>query len=384
MSDALADETCYLAFLPQAHILEFAVEMVFMLLGIPIAYGRLKTLTDAGVRDCKNDIAEARPSVIVAVPTVWEIFRKGIQSKVDQGGVIKKTLFNVAMKAKNAAQEKQLPGIIGLSDALVFNRVKAATGGRLRTIFSGGGALSPVTQRFLSAALVQMIQGYGLTEGTAMACLLHPSWPTPGSVGGPVPGVEIKLVDRPDVGVGYYSTSDPPQGEVHLRGPAIFKGYFNSEFDKDAFTKDGWLITGDIGQWNPDGTLTIIDRIKNHVKLAGGKHILLERLESVYKSCPLLANGCVVAHPSHLNPAMVAVAHPVYLPSFARKAGIDAGPGDLEMLCRNDVIVSLVLRELNNTAKKNGLKGSDLLEALVLTADEWTPESGMLTAAQSE
>lgn len=321
---------------------------------------------------------------MVAVPTVWEIFRKGIQSKIDSSGPIKKAVFNVALKAKNAAQEKSIPGLAGLTDAMVFNRVKAATGGRLRTIFSGGGALSPVTQRFLSAALVQMIQGYGLTEGTAMACVLHPAWPTPGAVGGPVPGIEIKLVDRPDVGEGYFSTSDPPQGEVHLRGPAIFKGYFNPEFNSSAFTSDEWLRTGDIGQWNPDGTLTIVDRIKNHLPLAGGKHVMLERLESVYKSCPLIANGCVIAHPAHRNPALIAVVHPIYLPAFARKHGILAGPEDLEHLCQDDLIVSLVLKELNATAKKNGLKGSDLLEALVLTADQWTPESGMLTAAQSE
>lgn len=223
--------------------------------------------------------------------------------------------------------------------------------------------------------------GYGLTETTAMCTILHPDWKVVGAVGGPSPAVELKLVDAKEAG--YFSTNDPPQGEVYVRGPAIFKGYFKrSDLDEESFSSDGWFKTGDIGQWNKDGTLSIIDRIKNLIKLAGGEYIAIERLESVYKSCPLVANGAVVAKGDHNQPMMVVVAHPANFPAFAQKNG--ASGGDLAEQIKNDKVIDAALKELNAVGRKQGLKGMELLESVVLVADEWTPESGFLTAAQSE
>lgn len=224
--------------------------------------------------------------------------------------------------------------------------------------------------------------GYGLTESTAMACILNPAWLQLGTVGGPVPASEIKLVDAKEAG--YFSTNDPPQGEIYLRGPAIFKGYFKRpELDKEAFTEDGWFKTGDVGQWQKDGCLVIIDRLKNLVKLAGGEYIAVEHLESVYKSCPIIANGAIIAAGDHNQPMMVCMAHPVNLPAFAKKNGL-SNSDDLEALCKDEKVIEAAHKELNATGKKNGLKGLELLESIVLAEDEWTPESGFLTAAQSE
>ncbi|WVQ77803.1 hypothetical protein IAR50_007493 [Cryptococcus sp. DSM 104548] len=376
----LTPKDSYLAFLPLAHILEFVVENSFVFAGLPIGYGRVKTLTDASVRECKGDIAEFRPSIMVGVPAVWELIRKGILSKVDQAGGLKKSIFNFALKAKTAANSYGIPLVAGLTDAIVFDGVRAQTGGNLKIMFSGGGAVSKSTQQFLSTALVTMIQGYGLTESTAMAAILNPGWMQYGAVGGPVPAAEVKLVDAPEAG--YLSTNDPPTGEILVRGPAIFKGYYKRpDLDKEAFTEDGWFRTGDVGQWNKDGTLSIVDRLKNLVKLSGGEYIAIEYLESIYKSCPLVANGAVIANGEHNQPAMVVVAHPQNLPAFAKKNGLGDGE-DLEHLCTDDKVVEAALKELNAVGKKAGLKGMELLEAIVLVADEWTPESGFLTAAQ--
>ena len=222
--------------------------------------------------------------------------------------------------------------------------------------------------------------GYGLTESTAMACILNPAWHNVGSVGGPVPAAELKLVDAKELG--YFSTNN--QGEIWVRGPAIFKGYYKRpDLQEEAFAPGGWFKTGDIGQWNKDGTITIIDRLKNLIKLQGGEYIAIEHLEAVYKSCPLVANGAVIANPQHNAPAMVVVAHPVNLPAFAKKNGLGDGE-DLEHLCKDEKVVDAALRELVSVGKKQGLKGMELLEAIVLTEDEWTPESGFLTAAQSK
>ncbi|ODO08424.1 long-chain acyl-CoA synthetase [Cryptococcus wingfieldii CBS 7118] len=376
----LTPKDSYLAFLPLAHILEFVVENSFVFAGLPIGYGRVKTLTDASVRECKGDIAEFKPSIMVGVPAVWELIRKGILSKVDQAGGLKKSVFNFALKAKTAANAYGIPFVAGLTDAIVFDAVRAQTGGNLKIMFSGGGAVSKSTQQFLSTALVTMIQGYGLTESTAMAAILNPGWMQYGAVGGPVPAAEVKLVDAPEAG--YLSTNDPPTGEILVRGPAIFKGYYKRpDLDKEAFTEDGWFRTGDVGQWNKDGTLSIIDRLKNLVKLSGGEYIAIEYLESIYKSCPLVANGAVIANGEHNKPAMVVVGHPQNLPAFAKKNGLGDSE-DLEHLCTDEKVVEAALKELNAVGKKAGLKGMELLEAIVLVADEWTPESGFLTAAQ--
>ncbi|WVQ99649.1 hypothetical protein IAU59_006788 [Kwoniella sp. CBS 9459] len=376
----LTPKDAYLAFLPLAHILEFVVENSFIFAGLPIGYGRVKTLTDASVRECKGDIAEFRPTIMVGVPAVWELIRKGILGKVDSAGALKKNIFNFALGAKQTANKYSIPFVGGLTDKVVFDGVRAQTGGRLKIMFNGGGAVSRSTQAFLSTALVTMIQGYGLTETTAMAAILNPGFMQYGAVGGPVPAAEIKLIDAKEAG--YFSTNDPPQGEILIRGPAIFKGYYKRpDLDKEAFTEDGWFRTGDVGQWNKDGTLAIIDRLKNLVKLAGGEYIAIEHLESIYKSCPLVANGAIIANGEHNNPMMVVVAHPQNLPNFAKKNGLGDGE-DLEHMCTDERVSDAALKELNNVGKKAGLKGLELLEAIVLVADEWTPESGFLTAAQ--
>ena len=111
-----------------------------------------------------------------------------------------------------------------------------------------------------------------MTESSAMCAILPPEYLRGGAVGVPVPCSEIKLVDVGDLN--YFSDNDPPQGEIYLRGPSITKGYYKREdLTKETISEDGWLMTGDIGQWNADGTLSIIDRKKNLVKLSGGEYI---------------------------------------------------------------------------------------------------------------
>ena len=145
----------FLAYLPLAHVLEFIVELCFLYVGLPIGYGRVKTLTDTSVRNCKGDINAFRPSIMVGVPAVWETIRKGILAKVHAGGSITKAVFNGAYTAK----KKNIPVLAQLADSVVFSGVKAATGGRLRITMSGGAALSRETQEFLSNALVTVLQG---------------------------------------------------------------------------------------------------------------------------------------------------------------------------------------------------------------------------------
>ncbi len=145
----------FLAFLPLAHILEYVVELYFVFLGVCSGYGRVKTLTDHSVRNCKGDIKAFRPTVMIGVPAIWELIRKGILAQVNSSGAFRKSIFNVAMTVKRA----NVPVVKTIVDTLVFSKIKQATGGRLRVAMSGGAALSRETQEFLSLALVTVIQG---------------------------------------------------------------------------------------------------------------------------------------------------------------------------------------------------------------------------------
>ncbi|KIJ18044.1 hypothetical protein PAXINDRAFT_167347 [Paxillus involutus ATCC 200175] len=377
----LRSDDSFLAYLPLAHILEYVVEVTLFAIGMKTGYGRVKTLTDASVRNCKGDIVAFRPTILVGVPQVWETIRKGILAKVNAGGSLKKSVFNGAVAVKKA----NVPVLSQVADAAVFSSVRAATGGRLRLALSGGAALSKETQEFLSVALVTMLQGYGMTESCAMCAVLPPELMQYGSVGLPVPCIEIKLIDVAEAG--YKANGDTPQGEVCIRGPAVTKGYYKRpdlNEDETIFTKDGWLRTGDVGQWNPDGTLSLIDRIKNLVKLQGGEYIALERLEATYKSCNLVSNICVHASAEAKQPIAIIIPHEVNL-RHALEAkslpGVDA-TAELAELCHHKAVQDLVLKECNAVGKKNGFKPMEILEGVILSAEEWTPESGLVTAAQ--
>ncbi|KAG5643653.1 hypothetical protein DXG03_000533 [Asterophora parasitica] len=374
------DDT-YLAYLPLAHVLEYIVELIMLFVGIPSGYGRVKTLTDASVRNCKGDISAFRPSIMVGVPAVWETIRKGILSKVNGGSSVKKSVFNGAVAAKKA----NLPVLAHLADTVVLSSVRAATGGRLRIALSGGAAVSRETQEFLSVALVTVLQGYGMTESCGMCAILPPELMRYDSVGVPVPSIEVKLRDVAEAG--YLSSNNPPQGEVCIRGPSVTSGYFKRpdlNSDETIFTKDGWMRTGDVGQWNPDGTLSLIDRIKNLIKLQSGEYIALERLESTYKSCNLVANICVHATPDAKQPIAIIIPHEAHLRHALQQNSslkVDAS-ASLADLSTNDKVRDLILKECNSVGKKNGFKPPELLQDIVLTPDEWTPESGLVTAAQ--
>jgi len=124
----LKSDDTFLAFLPLAHILEYVVELVLLSVGMTFGYGRIKTLTDASVRNCKGDLREFRPSVMVGVPAIWETIKKGILAQVNQGGAIKKAVFNGSLKVK----KHNVPILTQVVDSVVMSKVKVATGGRLR------------------------------------------------------------------------------------------------------------------------------------------------------------------------------------------------------------------------------------------------------------
>lgn len=364
-----------LTYLPQAHILEFMFENLCLFWGGTMGYGNPRTLSDTSMRNCKGDIRELKPTILVGVPAVWESVKKGVLSKLGQNSFLLKGMFWGALAAKQFLLNNGFPGAgIGASvlDAVVFKKLKEATGGQLRIVMNGGGPVSKETQRFLSMAIAPMISGYGLTETSAMGALNDPMAWNPEALGEVPASVEIKLVDFPDAG--YFTKGSTPQGEIFIRGGSVTSGYFdNEEETKSALTEDGWFMTGDIGEFDQNGHLRIIDRKKNLVKTLNGEYIALEKLESVYRSCPVVNNICVYAAEDQDKPIAIIVPMEATLKKIARENGID---GDsLETLVHNDKLQRLVLQQLQSAGRAGGLKGIEIINGVVLSDEDWTPQN---------
>ena len=155
-----------MTYLPLAHIFEFMFENASIFWGCTMGYGSAKTLTETSVRNCKGDIREFAPTIMVGVPGVWELVKKGIVSKVEASNPIIRNMFWGAVSLKSALLSSGLHGA-SILDHLFFRKIRESTCGKLRITVNGGGPVSKDTQRFLSVCLTPMINGYGLTETCA-------------------------------------------------------------------------------------------------------------------------------------------------------------------------------------------------------------------------
>ncbi|KAL8677296.1 MAG: hypothetical protein Q9186_006257 [Xanthomendoza sp. 1 TL-2023] len=373
-----------IVYLPLAHIFEFMFENASLFWGCTMGYGNAKTLTETSVRNCKGDIRQLAPTVMVGVPAVWELVKKGIISKVESSNPIARNMFWGALSLKSALLSAGLPGV-GILDSLVFSKIKEATGGQLRISMNGGGPVAKDTQRFLSMCLTPMINGYGLTETCAswlthesrMGAICDPASWTDQAIG-EVPGsIEIKLVDVPDLG--YFSSSQPvSQGEIWIRGPAVTEGYLDLEEENKASFYEGWFKTGDIGEFDNNGHLRVIDRKKNMVKTLNGEYIALEKLESIYRSCSLVANICVYAAEHKIKPIGIVVPVEAVLKSIAKQNDISGET--LEELASDNKLHQLALKEIQEVGKRGGLTGIEIIDGLA--ANELTLSKGLVTSAQ--
>ncbi|EED18506.1 fatty acid activator Faa4, putative [Talaromyces stipitatus ATCC 10500] len=367
-----------LTYLPLAHILEFVFENACMFWGGTMGYGNPRTLSDSSVRNCKGDIREFKPTILVGVPAVFETVKKGILAQLNKASFVVKNMFWGALSAKQFLLQTGLPGA-GVLDAVVFRKLREATGGRLRILMNGGGPIAKDTLKFISYAIAPMISGYGLTETTAMGALQDPLAWNPEALGDIPASIEIKLVDFLDAG--YSVKNNPPQGEILIRGASVTRGYYeNEEETKNAITEDGWFRTGDIGEFDKYGHLRIIDRKKNLVKTLNGEYIALEKLESVYRAHPIVANICIYAAEHQIKPVAIIVPVEAELQKMAKAQGIEGQ--HLESLVHNEKLKSTILKELQNAGKAGNLRGIEIIDGVVLSDEEWNPHNGYTTAAQ--
>jgi long-chain acyl-CoA synthetase len=379
-SKGMLEKEVFLAYLPLAHIFEIVVEITLLANGASIGYGTPRTLSDATAKPC-GDLKAIRPTLLIGVPRIYETIKKGALEKVHASGAVKTWIFNTAFANKLAAIKsgRSTP----LWDHLVFNQFKENLGGRCSLVVSGAAPLSPSTHEFLTICFCcPVVQGYGLTETCSASTVQDASiyQVNTGNVGYPLKCNQIKLVDVPDLG--YFSTDKPyPRGEIWIKGGNVSSGYYmEPEKTRDAYTNDGWFMTGDIGIWLEDGALRIIDRKKNLVKLGHGEYVALEHLESIYGNSPFVSpNGLMVYGDSFRNSLVgLMIPQESYLKSWAKENGIK---GDYSELCKNPTVVKTVMNTFKQLAADNKKKSFEEIKAVTLYADEWTPENGLLTSS---
>ncbi|KAF5208223.1 Long-chain-fatty-acid--coa ligase [Thalictrum thalictroides] len=244
----------YISYLPLAHIYERANQVMAAYFGTAIGFYQGDNLK------LMDDMAALRPTIFCSVPRLYNRIYAGITNAVKTSGGLRERLFNAAYNAKKQAimnGKKSSP----MWDRLVFNKIKEKLGGRVRYMVSGASPLSSDVMDFLRVCFgCVVLEGYGMTETSCVISAMDEGDIVSGHVGSPNPACEIKLVDVPEMN---YTFEDQPypRGEICIRGPIIFQGYFKDEVQtREVIDEDGWLHTGDIGLWFTGGRLKIIDR----------------------------------------------------------------------------------------------------------------------------
>ncbi len=280
-SDMKSGVDIALSFLPLAHIYGRTMDYVLLLNGITIAY-----VEDVNL--LAQTLLEVHPTILAAVPRVFEKIYARLMEQGSKNTGLKRKIFDWAIGVANRAGpwrcgvKSASPGLKlqwALADKLVYSKIRAGTGGKLRIVFSGGAPLSKDLAEFFWSVGVAIYQGYGLTETSPVLTSNYPANRV-GSSGKPIPNVLIRI---------------DADGEILAKGPCVMQGYYQSpESTREVISEDGWFHTGDIGYLDSDNYLFITDRKKDLLKTAAGKFVAPQPIENALKSSPYLLNAMVV------------------------------------------------------------------------------------------
>lgn len=297
--EVTAADTC-LSLLPLSHVFERLVLFRYLLEGATVVFA--ENLTTIA-----RDLANVRPTVMVGVPRVYEKFRATVLDKVENGPRVKKHLFDWAIKVgrewADAIVSDRRPSTPlrlrhAAADHLVFAKIRAKTGGRLRLVISGSAALSRGVAEFFLAIGLRIIEGYGLTE-TSPVITVNPTRPVRlGTVGTPMPGIEVRIAE---------------DGEILTRGPNLMMGYWGKPAETAAVIVDGWFHTGDIGYLDAEGHLVITDRKKDLIVTSGGKNVAPQPIENLLRADPMVSEAVLIGDNRNFVSALI-------VPNFPRLA----------------------------------------------------------------
>jgi long-chain acyl-CoA synthetase len=372
----LGPDDVHISYLPLAHIFERLVFTAMMIVGASVGYYQGDNLK------LVDDIAVLRPTVFCSVPRLLNRIYDKVMGTVKEKGFIAQALFDFAYKSKIYNLKEYGEVKHWLWDAVVFSKIRAKFGGRIKGILSGAAPISPDVMDFLRVCLsCEVYEGYGATETCAGTALTVSGDLTVGHVGVPVPSNEVKLVDIPEMG--YTSQDKPfPRGEVCVRGPNCFVGYFkDEEKTRETIDADGWVHTGDVGEWDDRGRLKIIDRKKNLFKLAQGEYIAPEKIELHLTKNPFIQQAFV--HGDSLKSSLVVLIVPerdVLLKWTSDQNEIDKAL-DYSVLLKHDALIAHYKAQLASFGRNgsNELKGFEIPRELILLQEPFTIENDLLT-----
>ncbi|XP_062334528.1 long-chain-fatty-acid--CoA ligase 1a isoform X2 [Osmerus eperlanus] len=356
----------HMSYLPLAHMFERVVEGVVLIHGGRIGYfqGDIRLLMD--------DLKTLQPTVFPVVPRLLNRMFDKVFGQANTS--LKRWLLDFATRRKEADMRNGVVRTDSLWDKLIFKKVQASLGGRVRLMITGAAPVSPTVLTFLRAALgCQFYEGYGQTECTAGCSMSMPGDWTAGHVGPPLPCNSIKLVDVTEMN--YLAVNG--EGEVCVKGPNVFLGYLKDpEKTVEAIDEDGWLHTGDIGKWLPNGTLKIVDRKKHIFKLAQGEYIAPEKIENIYTRSDPVAQ--IYVHGDSLQACLVAIVvpDPDFLPGWAKRKGIE---GSFDELCKSKDLKNAILEDIVRLGKEAGLKSFEQVRDIVLHTEMFSVQNGLLT-----
>jgi long-chain acyl-CoA synthetase len=354
-----------LSFLPLSHIFErMAGHYLMFATGTSIAYAE-------SIDTVPANLVEVRPTLVLSVPRLYEKMYARILETALTGGFLKKKIFfwarDVAERWANQKLAGEEPGGLlagqyALAQKLVFSKLKARTGGRLRYFVSGGAPLSPDINKFFYAAGLEILEGYGLTETSPVIAVNTPAHFRIGTVGRIIDGVEVRI---------------DADGEILTRGPHVMKGYFNKpEATREAIDPDGWFHTGDIGELR-DGFLAITDRKKDIIVTAGGKKIAPQPMENKVKTNKYVAQAVMIGDKRKF-PAMLIVPNFDQLERWAAKRNIIWT--DRAQLLRMPTIQAKIEKEVNEELA--GAAHFELPKKIGLVEHDFSIERGELTPTQ--
>uniref|UniRef100_A0A4W5MQX4 Arachidonate--CoA ligase n=1 Tax=Hucho hucho TaxID=62062 RepID=A0A4W5MQX4_9TELE len=355
-----------ISYLPLAHMFERMIQVSMLCHGARVGFyqGDISLLMD--------DIKTLKPTFFPVVPRLLNrIYDKILGSMTSP---LRRAVLHYAVRRKQAELSSGVVRNNSLWDRLVFNRIQANLGGNLRFILTASAPISPTVLSFLRATLGCMIfEGYGQTECTAGCTFSMPGDWSAGHVGAPLPCAMVKLIDIPDMN--YYAKNG--EGEICIRGHSVFRGYLkDEEKTTEALDSYGWLHSGDVGQWLPNGTLRIIDRKKHIFKLSQGEYIAPEKIENFYMRCvPVLQ---VFVHGDSLQSHLIGIVVPdpeVFI-DWVKERGI---VGSYEELCQNPDVKKEVLEDMTAVGKEAGLKSFEQVKDLHLHPEMFSVSNGLLT-----
>ena len=350
-------------FLPLSHVFErVAGHWYGMYVGITSSYAE-------SIDSLLSDLAEKRPTVVLAVPRVCEKVYQKIIAKVEEASPFKQKVFYWGQKVGSRISEfrearKRIPLLLRIkykiAYKMIFANVQNALGGRVRWMTASGAPTAKEIIQFFNAAGIMVISGYGMTETCAPATMQNISHYRIGTTGAPIPCTEIKIAD---------------DGEILMKGGNVCKGYWKMpEETKEAFTEDGYLMSGDIGYFDEDGFLLITDRKKDLIITSGGKNVAPQKIENLYKADPLFTQFIVIGDQKKYLTALCNI-NPDQAVKIAQEKNISYT--SLAELMANEAFLKVLQEHIDE--RNTNLARYETIKQVKIVDHEFSQETGELT-----